>query len=46
MGEQVTTYIVGIFEKSRWRTVLTTKGKKKAIALAKVRGEEITPKLK
>jgi hypothetical protein len=45
----VTTYVVSVFEKPHWRTVLTTKDKDKALALAKeigdkVRIEEITPK--
>ena len=46
-----TTYIVSVFEKPHWRTVLTTKDKAKAEALAKEIGEgaqieEITPKVK
>jgi hypothetical protein len=46
-----TTYVVGVFEKPHWRTVLTTKDKAKALATAKeigdkVRIEEITPKPK
>ncbi|GLQ78503.1 hypothetical protein GCM10007881_20190 [Mesorhizobium huakuii] len=46
-----TTYVVSIFEKPRWRTVLTTKDKQKALDMAKeigdkVRIEEITPKPK
>ncbi|CAN7578427.1 hypothetical protein [Mesorhizobium sp. LjNodule214] len=45
----VTTYIVSVFEKPNWRTVLTTKDKAKALAWAreigdKARVEEITPK--
>ena len=45
----VTTYVVSVFEKPHWRTVLTTKDKAKAFDLAKeigdkVRIEEITPK--
>ena len=45
----VTTYIVSVFEKPSWRTVLTTRDKAKAEAMAKeigdkVRIEEITPK--
>ncbi|WP_245452144.1 hypothetical protein [Mesorhizobium waimense] len=49
MEKPVTTYIVSVFEKPHWRTVLTTKDKAKAEALAKeigdkVRIEEITPK--
>lgn len=44
-----TTYVVSVFEKPHWRTVLTTKDKAKALAMAKeigdkVRIEEITPK--
>ncbi|WP_167335223.1 hypothetical protein [Mesorhizobium erdmanii] len=44
-----TTYVVSVFEKSRWRTVLTTTDKTKALALAKeigdkVRVDEIIPK--
>ncbi|WP_167458625.1 hypothetical protein [Mesorhizobium kowhaii] len=47
----VTTYIVSVFEKPHWRTVLTTKDKAKAFAMAKeigdkVRVETITPKPK
>ena len=47
----VKTYIVSVFEKPHWRTVLTTKDKAKALAWAreigdKVRVEEITPKVK
>ncbi|WP_208647028.1 hypothetical protein, partial [Mesorhizobium kowhaii] len=47
----VTTYVVSVFEKPHWRTVLTTKDKAKALAMAKeigdkVRVEEITPKMK
>ncbi|WP_167480782.1 hypothetical protein [Mesorhizobium waimense] len=46
-----TTYIVSVFEKPFWRTVLTTKDKAKALAWAreigdKVRVEEVTPKVK
>lgn len=46
-----TTYVVSVFEKPHWRSVLTTKDKEKALALAKeigdkVRIEEITPKVK
>ena len=49
-----TTYIVGVFEKPHWRTVLTTKDKAEAEALeqamaqddVKARIEEITPKPK
>ena len=46
----VTTYVVSVFEKPHWRTVLTTTDKEKAFALAKeigdkVRIEEITLKL-
>ncbi|PZV40376.1 hypothetical protein B5V02_00945 [Mesorhizobium kowhaii] len=45
----VRTYVVSVFEKPHWRTVLTTKDKAKAFDLAKeigdkVRIEEITPK--
>ncbi|GLQ82967.1 hypothetical protein GCM10007881_64900 [Mesorhizobium huakuii] len=44
-----TTYVVSVFEKPHWRTVLTTKNKQKALDTAreigdKVRVEEITPK--
>jgi len=47
----VTTYVVSVFEKPHWPTVLTTKDKEKAMAMAKgigdkVRIEEITPKPK
>jgi len=46
-----TTYIVSVFEKPNWRTVLTTKDKQKALKMAKeigdkVRIEEITPQPK
>jgi hypothetical protein len=44
-----TTYIVSVFEKPHWRTVLTTKAKALAAAKEigdKVRIEEITPKVK
>jgi hypothetical protein len=45
-----TTYVVSVFEKPHWRTVLTTKDKK-AFDMAKeigdkVRVEEITPNVK
>ena len=45
----VTTYVVSVFEKPLWRTVLTSKDLTKALAMAKeigdkVRVEEITPK--
>ena len=45
----VTTFVVSVFEKPHWRTLLTTKDKAKALAWAreigdKVRVEEITPK--
>ena len=47
----VTTYIVSVYEKPHWRTVLTTKDRAKAEAMAKeigekVRVEEITPRPK
>ena len=47
----VPTYVVSVFEKPHWRTVLSTKDKEKAFALAKeigdkVRIEEIAPKVK
>ncbi|MFC3324430.1 hypothetical protein [Mesorhizobium cantuariense] len=49
--QPVATYIVSVFEKPHWRTVLTTKDRAKALAMAKkigdkVRVEEITPKAK
>jgi hypothetical protein len=49
MTDMPVTYVVGVFEKPHWRTVLTTKDKAKALAMAKeigdkVRVEEITPK--
>ena len=49
--KSATTYVVSVFEKPTWRTVLTTKDKTKALALAKeigdkVRVDEITPKPK
>ncbi|WP_292167909.1 hypothetical protein [Mesorhizobium sp.] len=45
------TYIVSVYEKPYWRTVLTTKDKAKAEAMAKEIGkgakiEQITPKVK
>ncbi|WP_167458658.1 hypothetical protein [Mesorhizobium kowhaii] len=47
----VTTYVVSVLKKPHWRTVLTTKDKAKALAMAKeigdkVRVEETTPKVK
>jgi hypothetical protein len=47
----ISTYVVSVFEKPHWRTVLTTNVKAKAFAMAKeigdkVRVEEITPKVK
>jgi hypothetical protein len=33
--EQATTYVVSVFEKPHWRTVLTTKDKDKALAMAR-----------
>jgi len=47
----VTTYIVSVFEKPHWRTVMTTKDKAKAEAMAEEIGkgakiEEITPNAK
>jgi len=47
----VPTYVVSVFEKPHWRTVLSTRDKEKAFALAKeigdkVRIEEIAPKVK
>ncbi|SDA40398.1 hypothetical protein [Mesorhizobium qingshengii] len=49
--KQATTYVVSVFEKPHWRTVLTTKDKQAALEMAKeigdkVRVEEITPKAK
>lgn len=49
-----TTYIVSVFDKPNWRTILTTKDKAEAEALeqamvqdgVKARVEEITPKAK
>lgn len=49
-----TTYIVSVFDKPHWRTILTTKDEDEARALeqamlhdgAKARIEEITPKPK
>lgn len=51
IDKPATTYVVSVFEKPTWRTVLTTKDKTKALALAKeigdkVRVDEITPKPK
>ncbi|MBB6410818.1 hypothetical protein [Mesorhizobium sangaii] len=47
----MTSYVVSAFEMPHWWTVLTTKDKEKAFALAKeigdkVQVEEITPKAK
>ncbi|PWJ87825.1 hypothetical protein C8D77_114116 [Mesorhizobium loti] len=50
----VTTYILSVFDKPHWRTILTTKDKAEAEALeqamiqdgVKVQIEEITPKVK
>lgn len=47
----VTTYIVSVFEKPDWRTVITTKDKAEAEAMAETIGksariEEIRPKPK
>ena len=47
----VKTYIVSVSEKPHWHTVLTTKDRDKALAMAKESGdkveiEEITPKPK
>ncbi|ESX51813.1 hypothetical protein X760_31160 [Mesorhizobium sp. LSHC422A00] len=49
LNPATTTYIVSVFEKPHWRTVLTTKDKGTAFALAKEIGdkvsvEEITPR--
>ncbi|BCH00307.1 hypothetical protein MesoLj131c_22530 [Mesorhizobium sp. 131-3-5] len=49
-----TTYIVSVFDKPNWRTILTTKDEAEALALeqamfqvgAKTRVEEIRPKPK
>jgi hypothetical protein len=51
IDKPVTTYLVSVFEKPLWRTVLTTKDKAKALAWAREIGEgakveEITPKPK
>lgn len=48
-NDAVTIYIVSVFERPHWRTVLTTKDKAKALDLAKeigdkVRVETVTPK--
>jgi hypothetical protein len=47
----MTTYVVSVFEKPHWRTVLTTKDKAKAEAMADQIGEgaqieQITPKVR
>lgn len=49
IDKPVTTCIASVFEKPRWRTVLTTKDEAKAFDLAReigdeVRTEEITPR--
>jgi hypothetical protein len=36
-----TTYIVSVFDKPYWRTVLTTKDKAKAMAMAKEIGDKV-----
>ncbi|WP_167334853.1 hypothetical protein [Mesorhizobium loti] len=46
-----TTYLVSVFEKPNWRTVITTKDKQAALDMAKeigdkVRVETIRPKAK
>lgn len=53
-NKPVTTYIVSVFDKPHWRTILTTKDKAEADAMeqamvqdgANARIEEITPKPK
>jgi hypothetical protein len=48
-GQPATTYIVSVFDKPHWRTVLTTKDKALAWAREigdKVRVQTITPKVK
>lgn len=47
----VTTYVVSVFEKPLWRTVLVTKDRTEALTMAKeigdkVRVAQITPKTK
>ena len=37
----VTTYVVSVFEKPHWRTVLTTKDMAKALAMAKEIGDKV-----
>ncbi|BAB52133.1 hypothetical protein [Mesorhizobium japonicum] len=49
VDKPATTYVVSVFEKPHWRTVLTTKDKQKALDTAKeigdkVRVQEITSK--
>ncbi|MEZ2328967.1 hypothetical protein AB6802_04525 [Mesorhizobium sp. RCC_202] len=47
MTEQpTTTYIVSVFEKPHWRTVLTTKDKQAALDMAKEIGYELRPSLR
>jgi hypothetical protein len=46
-----TTYVVSVFGKPHWRTILTTEDKANALAMAKeigdkVRVEQIMPKVK
>lgn len=50
-NKPATTFVVSVFEKPHWRTVLTTKDKQAALDMAKeigdkVRVEEIMPKPK
>ncbi len=48
---ETTTYVVSVFEKPHWRTVITTKDKQAALDMAKeigdkVRVQTITPEVK
>jgi hypothetical protein len=39
--DPITIYIVSVFEKPHWRTVLTTRDKAKALDLAKEIGDKV-----
>ena len=41
IDKPVTTYIVSVLEKPHWRTVLTTKDRDKALAMAKEIGDKV-----
>lgn len=41
MKQSTVTYVVSVFEKPHWRTVLTTKDKAAALAKAKEIGDKV-----